>query len=77
MARLLVAIGGGLTTGAIARAIPWQPETVAITLLPCLAGVVALAFLWRSDRRGAWILLAYALFGAVGAGMAIGFGGDE
>jgi hypothetical protein len=74
--RLLASIGGGLVAGAIARIIPWGPQAIALALLPALAAVVGLGFLWRVDRRGAWVLMAYALFGAIGAGLAIGFGGD-
>jgi hypothetical protein len=74
--RLLASIGGGLVAGAIARCIPWGPQSIALALLPALAAVVGLGFLWRVDRRGAWVLMAYALFGAIGCGMAVGFGGE-
>jgi hypothetical protein len=74
--RLLASIGGGLVAGAIARVIPWGPQSIALALTLALAAVVGLGFLWRIDRRSTWVLLAYALFGAIGASMAIGFGGD-
>lgn len=74
--RLLASIGGGLVAGAIARVIPWGPQSIALALTLALAAVVGLGFLWRIDRRGCWIALAYALFGAIGCGLAIGFGGD-
>jgi hypothetical protein len=76
-ARLLVSVGGGIVTGAIGRVIPWEPQAIALALTLALAAVVGLGFLWRVDRRGAWVLLAYALFGAIGASMAIGFGGGD
>ncbi len=75
-ARLLATVGGGIITGAIGRCIPWGPQAIALVLTAALAGVIGLGFLWRSDRRSAWVLIAYALFGAIGCGMAIGFGGD-
>lgn len=74
-ARLLATVGGGLITGAIGRVIPWGAESIALALTLALAGVIGLGFLWRVDRRGAWVLIAYALFGSIGAGIAIGFGG--
>jgi hypothetical protein len=75
--RLLASVGGGLVAGAIARVIPWGPQSIALALLPALSCVIALGFLWRIDRRGCWIALAYALFGLIGASMAIGFGGES
>jgi hypothetical protein len=74
--RLLVSVGGGLIFGAISRVIPWGPEASALVLLPILAAVVGLSFLWQRDRRGCWIALAYALFGVIGCGLTVGFGGD-
>ncbi len=71
-----MAIGGGLITGAIARVIPWGAEAIALALILALALAIGLGFLWRADRRGCWIALAYALFGAIGCGLAIGFGGE-
>jgi hypothetical protein len=76
IARLLISTAGGLVTGAIARVIPWGPQSIALALLPLLACAIALGFLWRVDRRGCWIALAYALFGVIGCALAIGFGGD-
>ena len=75
-ARLLMAIGGGIVTGAIGRCIQWGAEAIALALIFALALAIGLGFLWRADRRGAWVLMAYALFGAIGCGMAIGFGGE-
>jgi len=75
-ARLLVSVGGGIITGAIGRVIPWGAQSIALVLLPILALVIGLGFLWRVDRRGCWIALAYALFGVIGAALAVGFGGD-
>lgn len=75
-ARLLVSVGGGIVAGAIGRVIPWSAESIALALLPALACAIGLGFLWRVDRRGCWIALAYFLFGAIGASMAIGFGGE-
>jgi len=74
--RLLATVGGGIVTGAIGRVIPWGPEAIALALLPALAAVIGLGFLWRIDRRGAWVLIAYALFGAIGCALAVGFGGE-
>lgn len=74
-ARLLCSIGGGLVAGAIARCITWGPQSIALALIFALACTVGLSFLWRVDRRGAWVLIAYALFGAIGCGLAVGFGG--
>jgi len=76
-ARLLVSVGGGIVTGAIGRVIPWGAEAIALALILALALVIGLGFLWRADRRGCWIALAYALFGAIGAGIAVGFGGES
>jgi hypothetical protein len=73
---LLATVGGGIVAGAIGRVIPWEPQAIALALTLALAAVVGLGFLWRVDRRGAWVLLAYALFGAIGCGLAVGFGGD-
>ena len=75
-ARLLATVGGGLIFGAIARVIPWGAESIALALTAALAGVIGLGFLWRDNRRGGWIALAYFLFGVIGASMAIGFGGE-
>lgn len=74
-ARLLVSVGGGIVTGAIGRCIQWGPEAIALALILALALAIGLGFAWRADRRGAWVLMAYALFGAIGAGIAVGFGG--
>ena len=74
--RLLCSIGGGLVAGAIARCITWGPQSIALAQIPLLAVSIAVGFLWRVDRRGCWLALAYALFGAIGCGLAIGFGGD-
>jgi len=74
--RLVATVGGGIITGAIGRVIPWGPEAIALALLPSLAAVAGLGFLWQRDRRGAWLLMAYALFGAIGAALAVGFGGE-
>ncbi len=75
--RLLCSIGGGLVAGAIARCITWGPQSIALALIFALACTVGLSFLWRVDRRGCWIALAYVLFGAIGCGLAVGFGGAE
>ena len=76
-ARLLVSVGGGLITGAIGRCVQWGPEAIALALIAALACATGLGFLWRADRRGCWIALAYVLFGAIGCGLAVGFGGAE
>jgi hypothetical protein len=76
IARLLASIGGGLVAGAIIRCVPWGPQSIALALLPLLVCAIALGFLWKIDRRGCWIALAYALFGAIGCALAVGFGGD-
>jgi hypothetical protein len=73
--RLLCSIGGGLVAGAIARCITWGPQSIALAQIPLLAVSIALGFLWRRDRQSAWVLIAYALFGAIGCGLAVGFGG--
>jgi hypothetical protein len=75
--RLLASIGGGLVAGAIARVIPWGPQSIALALTLALAAAIGLGFLWRVDRRGAWVLMAYFCFGAIGCALAIGFGGES
>jgi len=75
--RLLCSIGGGLVAGAIARCSTWGPQSIALALIFALACTVGLSFLWRVDRRGCWIALAYVLFGAIGCGLAVVFGGAE
>jgi hypothetical protein len=75
-ARLLVSVGGGIITGAIGRVIPWGPEAIALALTLALALTIALGFLWRVDRRGAWVLVSYFCFGAIGCALAVGFGGE-
>lgn len=76
-ARLLVSVGAGLVTGALSRAVNWEPQAIALALLPLLAIVIAGGFVWRHDRRSAWLLASYFAFGVIGASMAIGFGGGE
>lgn len=75
-ARLLMSVGGGLVAGAIGRCVQWGPQSIALALIFALALAIGLGFLWRADRRGCWIALAYFLFGVIGASMAIGFGGE-
>jgi hypothetical protein len=75
-ARLVASVGGGIITGAIGRVIPWGPEAIALVLIFALALVIGLGFLWRVDRRGAWVMVSYFAFGVIGCGLAVGFGGE-
>lgn len=75
IARALIAVGGGVATGAIARCMAWGPEAIALALLLALALVMGFGFLHRCDRRLALGMGAYALLGAIGSLLAIGFGG--
>jgi hypothetical protein len=74
--RLLVSVGGGIVAGAIGRCVAWGPEAIALALILALACAIGLGFLWRADRMGAWVLVSYFCFGAIGCALAIGFGGD-
>lgn len=75
-ARAVGSIGGGICVGAVSRAVAWGPESCALALLMLLALVMGFGFVWRfGDRRLAYGLGAYALLGAIGTLLAIGFGG--
>lgn len=73
-ARALVAIGGGVCVGAVGRCLQWGGEAISLALLLLLVLVMGFGFLYQSDRRLALGMGSYALLGALGTLLAIGFG---